>query len=257
MKTPTLILTSALITSIASANIVVNGDFSSPMAGTYSASVFGGGNLNGTGVAAGSANIYDGGWVTYSASSNDYWEVSGGEGVRTFNANFNYGGFGQFVSNPGDGNFDNGDSIEFSLDYIFNGLDTTGGFAATVYGVTAPNGTSAGWNLFSGEGISNAGQSGSVTIDTDYTSGADYQFYVLDTVFSSSASTGTISYASGAIELTRDYALFAIVFQADRDSGSAGPISVDNVSLAAIPEPGHYAMLLGVVTLGLLRVRRR
>lgn len=256
MKKPYISLITSLCVSTAAANIVVNGDFSSGMAGTYNASVFGGGNLGGTGIASGTNNIYDGGWVTYS-SGGDYWTIGGSQADRATVTNFNFGGFGQFISNPYNGTFDNGDTVTFSFDYVYNGSGTAGGLAGAVYGVTAPNGTNATWNLFSGEGITSAGQAGSPTIDVDYTSGADYQFYVLDYIFDDTPSASIASY-SNDVTLTRDYDLFVVLFQADRNSSSSAlEVSVSDVSFAAIPEPQTYALILGLTTLIGLCYRRR
>lgn len=239
----------------AQANIVVNPDLSSGLAGTWS----GNGNFGGvfasggTGIASPGNHIYDGGWISW-LNGTAHWEVTGGQLSRTATGQYNYGGIGQMISNPGNGTFDNGDTVTFGFDYMYNGT-TGGGLAGSVYGITAPNGTNATWNLSAGEAISNLGQTASPTITADYTTGTDYQFYLLDTFSDTSASATRASYASANITLTRQYDLFVVVFQAKPNGAGAGTVTVDNVNFSSIPEPATIGML-GLGTLVALMLRR-
>jgi len=123
--------------------------------------------------------------------------------------------------------------------------------------VEAPNGTGATWNRFGGESIDPFGAPGAVSIDQDYTSGADFQFHLLDT-FTETTESGTLkSHNSGNLTLASDYELFAIVFQAFPGSSGAGAITVDNVEFAAVPEPTTYALVFGILTLGGTVILRR
>jgi hypothetical protein len=205
-------------------------------------------------------DIYNDGWISFANTSDPtpasavLWETSGGVGSRTDELQFTaWGGLGQFVTNPGTG-FDSGDSVNFSFDYVMNGKS---GLAGAVYGVDAPNGTGATWNRFANESIQPFGGASSVTIDQDYTAGADYQFYILDTFTETTESAALKNYDSGSISLSRDYELFAVVVQAFPGSSGLGAITVDDVSFASVPEPSSFALLSGFLGLLSVMLRRR
>jgi len=242
----------------ATANIVVNGGFDSPVAGVYwGGDGFGGGGFGSSadGVTTGT-NIFDDGWVSFAnqGATAPLWETSGGVASRTADLQFTaWGGLGQIVTNPGTG-FDNGDLVNFSFDYVMNGKD---GLAGAVYGIEAPNGIGATWNRFAGEAIDPFGAATEVSINQDFTSGADFQFTLLDTFTETTESATPKSYDSGSITLSSDFELFAIVFQAKQGSSGAGAITVDDVSFAAVPEPSSYALVAGFIGLGWVMIRRR
>lgn len=239
---------------------LVDADFSIGIAGTWaSAANFGAQLPNGTGVAAADANITDLGWVGFVGSGGAQWDSSSGVAERTQNNKFAYSGLGQIISNPGAG-FANGDVVNFGFDYRLGG--TPNGFIGAVYGITAPNGTDAAWNIYGStenESIfgfgQTAGSSVPTVLQTDHTNGADYQFYLLNNFSTQSVTEGFQTYSSEGITLTREYALFAVVFQGNPAEG--GVVSLDNVSFTAVPEPSTYALLLGASTVGLLILRRR
>jgi len=246
------------VVSSVNANIVVNGAFDSPVAGVYwGGDAFAGGGFgsNASGVTTGT-DIYDDGWVSFAngGATAPLWETAGAEASRTADLQFTaWGGLGQIVTNPGTG-FDNGNLVNFSFDYVMNGKD---GLAGAIYGIEAPNGIGATWNRFAGESIDPFGAATGVTINQDFTSGADFQFVLLDTFTETVESSIPKSYDSGSITLNSDYELFAIVFQGKQGSSGAGAITIDNVSLAAVPEPSTYALLAGCFGLGWVMLRRR
>lgn len=246
------------------ANIVVDPMFSTGFVGTWSGqNNWGGSNLlNGTGVAASSAFIYNDGWVTFEeAGGSDGWTIVEGEAVRAVNVDrFNGKGFGQMITNPTNGLFDNGDSVAFSFNYQLDAFDanTSNTFlSGSVFGINAPNGTGELWgfderNLSLG---STPGSSGS-TINATPTAGTNYSFHLLNN-FTHSGSDSTGPYNSGTFTLTDDYELFAIVFQAADKQSSATNTYIDNVSFAAVPEPSLSAVLAGLAALGLVYLRRK
>lgn len=248
------------------ASIIVDPGFDTGFTGTWaSSSNFGGGNFpSGTGVAASGAVIYDDGWLTFAdtGGGNPRWEISAGVASRTADTQFQNGGFGQIITNPANGNFDSGDLVNFSFDYTIS-TGGTNGLIGAVYGIDAPNGTGATWNLSSGqESISSLGQSATPTIDgTDYTSGADYQFFHLhDSNLLGEQATASGTYTSGDFTLPGQYELFAVVFLGDPDGDGAGVITVDNVSFAAataIPEPSTSLLIIGLFSVLGLTIRRR
>jgi hypothetical protein len=230
-------------------NIALDGEFTTSFPGGWDGANFGGANLpSGWGVAAGGAQIYNDGWLSEGGSGADKWITTNGHAGRTTVSPWNYGGFGQMVTNPGNGRFDNGDPVVFSFDYVYNG-GANGGFAGAVYGITAPNGINATWNLFAGESILLG--SGNLSITQDYTGGNDYEFYCLDYLYDNTSSSSTDTYTSGSINLDQDYALFVVAFQGHPFGAAADKIFVDNVALQDIPEPvGVVAVALGLVALG-------
>jgi hypothetical protein len=260
-------LLTAVLPMIAGAtNIVVNPGFDSAIGGIFSTSPhFAGAALTGSGAAASGAQIYDDGWVVFSSgnvNTNPLWNITGGVIQRsTALIASNYGGFGQFISNPNNGNFDNGDKTVFAFDYVYNG--TTGGeLVGSIYGVTAPNGVNATWNPSppnGNESILNAGQISTPSINIDYTSGADYQFYLLNTFSDTTASSVSATYTSSDITLTRQYDFFVVVFQAKAGTGAVtlDNVSFSDVAVSNVPEPASGALVVGLSALTLVGLRRR
>jgi hypothetical protein len=242
MKTQLTLTTAAMVSLLSctgfAQNIVVDPGFDTGFVGAWwSSGNFGGGNFpQATGVAASGALIYDDGWITYTnASGSAHWEVSGGKASRTAETQYQYGGFGQIVTSPGGDEFEIGGELRFSFDYANNDSGTQG-LVGSLYGIEATNGTSATWNLAADECIDGMGQANTPTINVSYTAGTDYQFYLLDTfAFGITGDTGSGTYTSDDIDLTREYELFAIVFQGDPDGSGAGQITIDNVSVTAAP----------------------
>ena len=254
----------ALVAPSVVGDLVVDGGFDIGIVGTYEggSSNFGGANLSApvTGVAAGT-DIYNDGWVTYGNGGSRWATNAVGALERTTTVNFQFGGVGQIVSNPGTATYDSGSPISFSFDYAI-ATDDSNGLVGALYGIRAPNGTNATWNVTSGaEAISGFGQSNTVSIDQDYSAGTDYEFTLLydSGVVSgngalASTTAGFQTHQSGPITLTQDYDLFAVVFQADNNGEAQGTLQIDNVSV--IPEPNTLWLLLGGLWLVGGRLRR-
>lgn len=78
----------------------------------------------------------------------------------------------------------------------------------------------------------------------------------LDTIGSGAAQGGTFTTTlSVAGTDLADYDALAILFFSTVDSN--GKVTIDNVSLATIPEPGTFALLGGLLTLSCVMLRRR
>ncbi|WP_309387185.1 hypothetical protein [Cerasicoccus frondis] len=227
-----------------SAQMVINGDFSNGIVGEATTMSGSAPDVGGDG------SPIDDGWIE-GRPGDVNWIVGSGSASRSgAEANpFNPIGIGQLFSNPAEGGFANGETITYSLDYDLDSY--TGSLQAVLYGVTGPrDGTS--WATFTGEGINlNAG----VGLPAG---GANYSFTSLIDVDQNTI-TGTGIFTQ-SVTLSADYSYFFVGFAANPgNSSSANTLTLNSVSVAAVPEPETMSAWFGgaIALFTVWRLRRR
>ncbi|NIA21635.1 MAG: PEP-CTERM sorting domain-containing protein [Anaerolineaceae bacterium] len=229
------LLAVCMLCATAQANPIVNGDFSSGFAASTTQAYFTGSNVTSGGI--------DDGWVVLNYGGGDTWKITGGEAVRDSSyLRYDEGGFGQFVTTPSGGGYDNGDTVTFSFDYDFAGGNA--GLSYQLFGIIWV-GPAVSWDTYQDYMfLRDPRNSG--------TGSGRYDFYELD-----AGNINTVSAASysAGIALTRQYDYFGVVFTTDLDVAS-NHVTIDNVALTAVPEPATMG-LLGLGMLGLVLRRKR
>ncbi|MGZ0655756.1 hypothetical protein ACWPKS_09125 [Coraliomargarita sp. W4R72] len=215
-----------------------NGDFSNGSYGATEGYFTSGANLKSTHTT----------W-NYSSSEPD-WAITGGRAVADSVAGT---GFGQaFLKSDFGSGWEGQTSLSFSVDWTTQSANDV-----LEYAVVGFKNTSTGTNLLSlsnGTAAIGTGQYALIAGDAvSFLAGGT----TLGTIGSGAASSGTFTTTlSVAGTDLADYDALAIMFFSTVD-GSGGQVTVDNVSLTSIPEPGSYALLAGATCLASVMISRR
>lgn len=217
-----------------------NGDFSNATYGANAGFHTTGANLKST-------------HTTWNYASNEAdWTITGGKAVADSVAGT---GFGQtFLKSDFGSAWEGQTTLSLSVDWTTQSAGDT-----LEYAVVGFKNTSTGDNLLSLNGgtiIIGAGQYAVTAGDApSFLPGGTTD--VLDTIGSGAAQSGTFTTSLNVAGTDlADYDALAIMFFSTVD-GSGGQVTVDNVSLTAIPEPGSYALLAGVTCLASAMILRR
>jgi hypothetical protein len=217
-----------------------NGDFSNSTLGAGAGYFSDGANLKSTHTT----------W-NYASAELD-WTITAGQAVADSQAGT---GFGQAFLKSGFGTgWEGQTSLSLSVDWTTQGAGDTLEYAVVGFKNTG----------VLGEDLMSLSEGTVLTGATFYSTQGNASSFlpggptdVLDTIGSGILGSGTFT-ASLTVAGTdlADYDALAIMFFSTID-GSGGQVTIDNVSLSSIPEPGACALLAGLGCLALLCFRRR